>query len=148
MFLTEVDTESAALIRSVVAVESAHGMSGGHRSGSDLSVDAFKASEEVWLVEVVLPHMVEDVADVPQRNAESALVTNLVDNHLDPTVDILVAVVKEEGVLRVVFNLPYALRLPLRVIKVLRLEVLLVLVLIVWDISSARCLHNGGSLEH
>jgi hypothetical protein len=92
--------------------------------------------------------MVKYVANISQRDAEGTLVTNLVYNQLNAPINVLMAVVKEKWVLSVVLDLAYALRLPLRVVIVLRLEVFLVLVLIVRDIPAARGLHDCRSLKH
>lgn len=91
--------------------------------------------------------MVKDEANVSQRNAEGALITDLINDELDAPVDVLVAVIKEERVLRIVLDLPYALWLSLGVVKVRRLEILLVFILIVRNIPTTRCL-NHSPLKH
>jgi len=55
---------------------------------------------------------------------------------LDAAVDVVVTVVEVQRVLRVVLDAAYALRLSLGIVEVRRLEVLLVLVLVVGEVSS------------
>ena len=64
---------------------------------------------------------------------------------LNTSIDFLVAVVKEERVLGVVLNSALALRLSAHVVIVARLENVVILSLIVWNVCSLRCFYQTES---
>ena len=79
MLFPKIDTEFGALIRSVVAVDPAHCVSGGHLGRGNLPIECFEAAEQSRIVDVVLSHMIEKIADVSQGQTVGALVFDVVD---------------------------------------------------------------------
>ena len=65
--------------------------------------------------------------------------TQVCTYNLDASIDMLVLIVEVQRVLSVVFRTAHALGLALWVIEVFGLEILIILLLIVWHITTSRC---------
>lgn len=111
-------------------------MSRGHACGTKLPINSFKVCEKVWVIYIILSKVIEQVCDIAKRKAVASLIFHVINIYLDASIDVLVSIVKEERVLGIVFNATHALRLSFGVIKVLRLEILVIFRLIVRHVTS------------
>jgi len=70
------------LVRSIIAIHAAHGVSRGHFNTRYLSINVFEAFEESGIVNITLGHVIEKITNISQRELESALIFDVINKLL------------------------------------------------------------------
>lgn len=79
MLLPEVKTVLGALVRPVITIDATHGVSGSHLCTRYLSIGSFETLKYSRVIDIVLCHVIEEVAHVTEGKFVGTLVLDIID---------------------------------------------------------------------